>query len=138
MARWQNVEAYLDTLPAGGSFTSRDYASYANVPWPEASQCIQAYLDAQRSPKSRTKYVLQRARGSRTSTAKWLVGQKSKDVRARGLSFSSDVKNNALRAFEPDLRRIATINPGAARRAERVIDATLDGAMKVVEAAVRA
>jgi hypothetical protein len=137
MARWQDVETYLNTLKANESFTSRDYASYAGVSWAEASQCIQSYLGAQRSPRSRTKYVIKRSVGCRTSSAKWLVGQKSKDVRSRGLTFSSDVKNNARRAFEPDVRRIASINPGAARHAERVIDATLEGAMKVLEAAVR-
>ena len=82
--------------------------------------------------------MLTRAPGTHTRNAKWKVGEMAGDLRKQELAFSSDVKAKARGAFEPDLRRIAAINPAAARRAERVIDATLDGAMKVLEAAVRA
>jgi hypothetical protein len=139
MTRWERVEDYIDNnLAVGGVFNSRAYAAANGLGWHEASEHIQAHLIAQRGAKSRTKYVLKRQPGTRTSTSYWSVGERARDVRLAGLAFSSDVKAKWMVAVEPDIRRIAAINPQAAKRAEKVCDATLDGALKVLEAAVRA
>jgi hypothetical protein len=139
MKRWEMVEEYIDdNVPIGQAFTSMGYAAGAGVSRHEASEHIQAYLTAQRGTRARTKYVLKRQPGSRTSNTRWSVGERPRDVRSLGLTFSNDVKAKWMYAVEPDIRRIAAINPAAARRAEKVCDATLDGALKVLEAAVRA
>lgn len=139
MVRWEMVEDYIDNnLSVGQTFTSAMYAAAAGISTWMASERIQAYLTAQRGVKARTKYVLKRAPGTRTRSTHWSIGDRARDVRTLGLSFSSDVKAKWMHAVEPDIRRIAAINPAAARRAERVCDATLDGALVVLEAAVRA
>lgn len=137
-ARWETVERFIDVHGLlSDSFTSAEYAASEGVSGAVASIYIQAHLDAQRGPRSRTKYVLKRMAGTRTRNARWSVGERAKDVRGLGLAFSNDVKLKWMRAVEPDIRRIAAINPLAARRAEIIIDATLDGALKVLEAAVK-
>jgi hypothetical protein len=139
MKRWESVEAYIEhNVAAGAAFTSLQYAAANGLSGAEASEHIQAYLTAQRASRSRTKYVLHRQPGTRTKNAHWTVGVKSKDVRLLGLGFADDVKTKWMLAVEPDIRRIATVNPSAARRAEKVCDATFDGALAVLEAAVRA
>lgn len=136
--KWEQVEDYLDTYGlSGGTFSSAEYSAAWGVSRSAASHHIQAYVAAQRAPKSRTKYVLQRVVGTRTSTSRWSVGEKTKDMRRLGLGFSNDVKTKWIRAVEPDIRRIAAINPAAAHRAEVIIEATCEGALKVLAAAVR-
>lgn len=138
MRRWELVEEYIDTYGMlNESFSAVEYAATNGLSTPTASAYLQAYITAQRGAKSRTKYVLKRMPGTRTRNARWSVGERVKDVRSLGMTFSGDVKAKWLKAVEPDIRRIAAINPQAARRAEIIIDATLDGALKVLEAAVR-
>ena len=82
-------------------------------------------------------YVLRREPGTRTSTARWSVGQRARDVGRLGDGFTNDIRNRFLRAIAPDMNRIAAINPRAAKRAREAITSVLDGAMVVMENAVR-
>ena len=138
IVRWLRLEQYINTLDDREPFTSVAYADWANIGRSEASEHIQAYLEAQRGVHSHTKYVIKRLPGTRTSSAQWIAGERARDVRTLGLTLSSDTRVKMLRALKPDLQRIAEINPAAAHRAEIVAEATIDGAMKVLEAAVRA
>jgi hypothetical protein len=138
MELWRTMEQYIDeNLSIGESFTSTQYAADQGITGARASKHIQGYLQAQRGERSRTRYVLKREPGTRTHSARWSVGERSADIRTAGITFSDDVKKKWMSAVEPDIRRIAAINPKAARRAENIIEATLDGAIKVLEAAVR-
>lgn len=138
-AMWKSVEQFIrDNLDVGDTFTSRDYAAAMGLSHATASRYIQGHLDAQRGPKATCRYVLKRLPGTRTKSAVWSVGDRVRDVRTIGIAFSSDTKAKWMRAVEPDIRRIAAVNPRAARNAENVIDAVFDGALKVLEAAVRA
>ena len=138
LTRWEMLELFLfDHNKAGTRLTSREYATDADISPSEASDRIQAYLSAQRGPKSKTLYVLHRAPNTRTSSAEWLVGIRTKDARDIGTAFQSDVLRKVKRAFEPDLRRLAVLNPRAARLAESQISGVVEGALKVLEAAAK-
>jgi hypothetical protein len=58
------------------------------------------------------------------------------DARATSHQFFEDVKLRFHRAVEPDLDRIATMNPRARRKCEAIIDAVGDGAMRLLQVAV--
>jgi hypothetical protein len=137
MTRWEKLERYLSEhkLP-GQSFTSIDYSTATKRTRLDATTDIQAYLDAQRSVEARTLYVLKREPGTRTSNARWSVGVRTRDARRLGKQFASDVHRQAMRAFKPDLVRLAVLNPHAAKKAESMIESVIDGALKVLEHAV--
>jgi len=131
--KWERLEEWIfdhDTE----TFTSRDVADALGVSSPEASQFIQAYLEAQRQDDSTTLYVLKRE--GRTTRAVWSVGQRVADARVIGGTLFEDVACKVHRAFEPDLRRLAERNPRAARYTERKLEAVVDGALKVLAASV--
>lgn len=135
---WKSIEIYIDkNLAVGSTFTSRDYAASVGVSSAIASRHIQSYLTAQRGADATCKYILKRQPGTRTRNAVWSIGDRARDIRVLGLGFSNDTKTKWKRAVEPDIRRIAAVNPLAARRAEILIDAVFDGALKVLEAAVK-
>ncbi len=135
--RWERLEEYLyDYDLSGKAFAARRYAAERGLPMNEASRDIQSHLSAQRSPKSKTLFVLKREPGRRTRNAIWSVGQRTADVRVLGRGFGDDVRAKFRRAVRPDILRIAQINKRAAKEAERKIDAIADGALKVLEAAV--
>jgi hypothetical protein len=92
---------------------------------------------SQRGAKARTKYVVRRMAGTRTKSARWAFGQRTRDARQIGKAFSDDVVSKALRAFEPDLNRIAALNPRAARQVERTLKATMENAIALLNMAVQ-
>lgn len=122
--RWQRLEEYLyDHHEAGSDFSAEECAELQNMPNEEASADIQAYLEAQRKPDSRTLYVLERVPGTRTRSARWMVGERTKHARAIGAGLADDVSTTVHRAFVPDLRRIGEIKPStkiAARQTELI------------------
>src|SRR5262249_5161557 len=129
MARWEQLEEWLyDTEP--DTFTSHDVAAGLHVSYGEASEFISAYLEAQRAENSRTLFVLKRS--GRTSAAIWSYGDRVVDARAISRTLRDDVHVKVLHAFAPDLRRLATRNPRAAKRVERVIRSVVDGALVVL------
>lgn len=137
--RWERLEAYLfDHEKEGSDFGVEEYV--AEMGFDEVAEGtgdIQAYLDAQRRRDSKTLYVLRRVPGTRTRSARWAVGVRSRDARLIGAGFYDDVRRRVQRAFMPDILRIRTINPRAARRVETQINAIVDGAMKVLAAAAQ-
>lgn len=137
MTKWEQFEAWLfEHLPLGGRIGSnRDLAEAADITPAEASAWIASYLDAQRSKKATTLYVLRRG-GGRTTNAEWWSGVRSADAGAVGHMYFDDTRAKFRRAVEPDLRRIAARNPRAAKRCATLIDAISDGAMRVLQAAV--
>ncbi|MBA2742686.1 MAG: hypothetical protein H0U46_11845 [Actinobacteria bacterium] len=131
--RWERLEAWLfdnDTR----EFTVYELAGDLKIPTCEASALINAYLAAQRSVNPTTLYVLKRQ--GRTRNAVWSVGQRTADARIIGGTLFEDVAVKVRRAFEPDLQRIAERNPRAAKYADAKIAAVMDGALKVLAAAV--
>jgi hypothetical protein len=135
VTRWEQLEAWLfESNTFGGQFTNHDVADGLGVSSSEASTYLQSYLDAQRSTRSRTLYVIHRT--GRTSTAVWQAGVRTADVRATSNQFFDDVKVRFVRAVEPDLARIAELNPRARRKCEAIIDAVGEGAMKLLQVAV--
>jgi hypothetical protein len=95
---------------------------------------IQSYLDAQRSRRSRTLYVIRRQ--GRTSRSIWHVGVRTADARAASFQFFDDVRQRFLIAVEPDLTRIGQLNPRARRKCEAIVAAVGEGAMQLLRVAV--
>jgi hypothetical protein len=139
MTRWERLEGFLDRNDmAGNTFMATGYAKamdFEDVA--EATEDIQRYLKAQRSKRSRTRYVLRRVAGTRTGKARWAVGTRTADAQNIGLGLFDDTRAKVKRAFEPDLVRIKALNPRAARRVDAQIDAVLDGAMRILEVAAQ-
>ena len=135
MTHWERVERWLsENHTFGGTFMNHELAEGLGVSPAEASALIQSHLDAQRSPTARTLYVLHRS--GRTSAAVWRAGVRTADARAVSGQYFDDVKRKFLRAVEPDLKRIASVNPRAARQCEAIVEAVGDGAMKLLQIAV--
>ena len=138
MTRWRHLEEYARTaMLLGSSFSAHEYAAATDITVEQASRNIQAYLGAQRSERSKTAYILRRTPGTRTRNARWAVGRRTADARAVGKVFGDDVKAKALRAFEPDLNRIAELNPRTAALVERQLRATMENAIALLSMAVQ-
>jgi hypothetical protein len=135
LTKWEVLEEWLhDRHTFGGDFDSVDVAEGLGIDPADASQHIQSYLSAQRSPKSSTLYVIHRT--GRTTSSRWHSGIRTADARATSYQYFSDVTRKFERALAPDLQRIAALNPRAARRCHSIIEAVGEGAMKVLLAAV--
>lgn len=137
MSRWERLEEFLfDYDKAGGEFTVHEYAAEIGLDTSEGTDDIQSYLRAQRSSKSTTLYVIKRNPATRTTTARWSVGVRTRDARLVGKTLYEDTRVKVKRAFMPDLVRIGSLNPRAKHLVEAQVDAVIDGAMKVLEMAV--
>jgi hypothetical protein len=134
MTRWERLEAWLfDQDLQNGEFTAVEYAAAQGFEVEEATRDIQGYLSAQRVRRgSQTLFVLRRVPGTRTTSSRWHVGVSVKDARAIGTGFSDDVARRALRAFEPDLLRLAERNPRAKRQVEAQVRATIGHAVEIL------
>jgi len=133
MTYWETLEAWLFDHDAE-RFTVYDIAGGMSISVIEASGLIQAYLSAQRADKPRTLYVLKR--DGRTKAAVWSVGQRTADARSIGKTLFEDVEVKVLRAFAPDLERLAERNPRAARYAKAKIVAVIESALPMLAASV--
>lgn len=117
--KWEWFErSFLDPLyeyatgkDERAGFSAEAAAAYLGIEVAEASDFVQSYLGATRSPRSETKYVLRRE--GRTKNAIWYVGSKTRDAKRHLGQFGSDVRRKITRTLEPDLRRIGEINPRA-------------------------
>lgn len=121
MMKWEVFEEYLferDLLSE--AFKCETVAADLGISTREASMLIQAYLDAQRSPTSRTLFVL--SRNGRTSAAVWHVGARSADVRGLARQVLDDMAIKVYDALEPDMRRMAYLNP----RCAKLVNATTE------------
>jgi hypothetical protein len=134
---WELLEPFLAARKPGEDFSAAEYAASEGIEREEASWRIQAYLTAQRGSRSKTEFVLHRVPGTRTRTARWAHGVRAKDARAHGATLTDDVRTRVLRALQPDLERVATLNPRATKLVEGQITAIVDGAMKVLEVAAQ-
>lgn len=135
LTKWEALETWIfDNKEA--SFTSTKLAAAWKISAVKATEAIQAYLDAQRRPNSNTLYVLKRE--GRTRSAQWSVGHRTVDARVIGGVLFEDVKVKVMRAFKPDMERLAAKNPRAARYCEQKIAAVVDGALVVLASAVDA
>jgi len=135
VTHWEQLEEWIfENHPTGGAFSNRELASRLGVSRRQASRLIRRYTDAQRRPRSRTLYVLHR--NGRTSRAVWRFGIRTADMRGIGGQYFDDVQQKFHRAVEPDLRRIAALNPRAARQCEAIIEAVGDSAMRLLQVAV--
>jgi hypothetical protein len=131
--RWHGLDSWISSERVT-SFTAAALANELNIGVGEASALIQDYLAAQRNPLQRTGYVLRRE--GRTRGAVWYVGHRTQDMRRRGEQFVDDTRCAVMRAFKPDLEAIGMANPRARVKAERAIEAMVDGALVVMAAAV--
>ena len=138
MKRHERLEEYLfDHDKDGSDFSAVEYADAVDIDGADASADIQAYLVAQRGVRADTLYVLYRKPGTRTTSARWMVGTKAADARRIGKALTDDTKHRVMEAFAPDLHRIAKLNPQAARRTAAQISGVMDGVLKVLEAAAQ-
>ena len=134
MTYWEQLERWLAGQPKNRHFTVYDVADELSVPVFTASGLIQAYLGAQRRSDSPTAYVLKRE--GRTRAAIWSRGERRADAHIIGGMLFDDVRTKVIRAFKPDLERLADLNPNAASYAEAKIVAVMDGALRVLAASV--
>lgn len=136
--QWERLQKYLDDHNKQGTdFDCAEYAAKIQLSHHEASADIQAYLYEQRRVSSEALYVLRRVPGTRTRGARWAVGMRTHDVALVGVAFYDDVVRKAERGLEPDLRRIAEINPRAARKTRLMVSQVLGPAMQLLAAAVQ-
>lgn len=133
MTRWERLEAWIFDHEAE-EFTNLDVAKGLGITPQNASLLIRSYTTAQRSPESRTLYVLKR--NGRTSAAIWSVGQRTEDAHMICGTLFEDVSVKVHRAFKPDLQRLEARNPRAARYVEAKLEAVIDGALKVLAASL--
>jgi hypothetical protein len=132
-ANWQILEAWIEATQPDW-FTVYMLAEGLGIHPHTASGLIQSYLHAQRGPNSTTLHVLKRS--GRTRAAVWSVGENMAGVRLVCHTGFEDIVVKLRRAISADLVRIAAVNPRVARYAEARIDSTMDGALKVVAAAL--
>src|SRR5262245_36281038 len=120
---WQDLESYLTEYDAVGSwFMVGDYAEARNLSTWQASADIQDYLREQRkASESEAQFALYRMPGTRGRGARWVVGSRAKNAREVGRALYSDVERKVMRAFMPDLRHIARVNPRTAAQTARQI-----------------
>jgi hypothetical protein len=135
MKRWEIIEALFvkHNLKPTTVFDCEWVAVELHISTQEASELIQAYLAAQRGKRINTLYVLKRMPGTRTRTAEWVVGQRSKDIKVITKAFSNDIKRRFKRAIEPDLEALAEINPNAAKSADAMINAFVGSLIPLLE-----
>lgn len=117
-SRWQRLDEWLDeTEPK--QITNADVAKAMDVSPPVATRYIQAHLDVSRRPDSPTLFQLKRK--GRTRTTVWQVHNRlAGQVIDRTLY--EDFRTRILRAYVPDMAKLAEVNPRVRRRCERRID----------------
>lgn len=122
MFKWEQLEVHLfDREALGEEFNCPALADDLGITRREATSLIQCYLSAQRRPNSRTLFVI--SRQGRTAAAVWHVGVRSRDVRLLTRQCLSDMGVKVTASLEPDLRRMAGLNPRCSRLAEAMTNA---------------
>jgi len=133
MKLWQLFETeVLDDLEEGSSFTARQLGEAAALDTTEASRWITLYVDAQRRPRSRTKYVLHRT--GRTASAVWSLGVRTNDARDIVGQFGDDTRYRLFYAVRPDLQRIAKKNGRSTKAIEEQLSPAIDGVVQIIGA----
>jgi hypothetical protein len=139
LALWEVLEEWLvdnDYPESHDRFTSATLVTGLDLSGSEASAMINSHLHAQRAPKSKTLYVLKRE--GRTRAAVWSVGVRKVDVEVINQTLYEDIRVKVRRAFAPDLLRVRQLNPGTARYVDKTIDSVVEGAMRILAAALDA
>lgn len=130
---WKELEVrYLDPNGIGYEFTNHDVANELLLTPRQASQYIQAYTNAQTRKRSTTRYVLVRI--FRTSSAVWIIGNRTADARDLTGQFGDDIRRRIERAIEPALARIAAINPRAVPVVQSALEPAVHSMGQMVEA----
>lgn len=124
--RWEVLEDWLIESEAT-EFTAHTLAAALGCDVGEASALINSHLGAQRGARSRTLFVIKR-RG-RTRSAVWSAGERTVDVRALNATVFDDIRVKVGQAWQPDVERIAALNPRTARRVALTLDSVLNGAL---------
>jgi hypothetical protein len=135
MKRWEILEALFLRLgiTSNNRFMNDWVAVQLGVSTTEATEYIQSYLAAQRAKTSNTLFVLKRMPGTRTANAQWAIGQRQYDAKLVTKAFSSDIKCRFMLAIEPDLNRMAAINPQAAQQAQTKINTIVNSVVPLIE-----
>lgn len=135
---WRDFENYLAPFAKDGSdFSVYECADEMGLEVAEASHEIQRYQRAQRGPDSKTMYVLRRVPGTRTRSARWAAGIRTRDANMIGVTFHSDASCRVNRAVVPDWQAVVRLNPRASRRVERMTTSMVDHALAMVELAIQ-
>jgi hypothetical protein len=131
--RWKVLEDWI--LGTGTMrFTAMQLAGSLRIPMSEASLLINSHLHSQRGRRSESLYLIKRE--GRTRNAAWTVGERTADVRILNDTLLGDIRVKVLRAWGPDMKRLAEINPRAARRVEMTLKSVIDGALVVLAGAL--
>lgn len=134
MYQWERFEEYLfEADVAGNTFNAEAVASDFGFSVPEASRMIQSYLDAQNRPTSKTLFVLNRERGTRTRNTMWHVGVKTRDVRELSHQAVDDFRNRLRRYVAPTLGRMGQLNSRAVPIVEACVK-SLDAGLELLVA----
>ena len=133
---WKLVEEFLQSPEGKGQFTVRAYAEWQHIDVCAASQHLQAYKDAQRTDRSKTKFMLHRVPGTRTTASIWRAGARKSDAQRRSKTLLSDVRTATHDAYSPDMLRIAQISPKLAKQIRTLVDSKLKDALAELEGAI--
>ena len=116
--RWEKLDEWLDeTEPK--QITNADVAAAMDVSPAVATRYIQAHLDVSRRPDSPTIYQLKRK--GRTRTAVWQVHNRLAG-QLIDRTLYEDFRTRILRAYVPDMAKLAQVTPRRRKRCERRID----------------
>lgn len=121
MTLWERMEEFLYAAELGGikSFTNHDVAHVLKVSPSRASQLIDAYQVAMTKPNCNTLFAIHRE--GRTASARWIIGQSTKDLRAMTAQFADDVENRIVSAVVPTMNHIGQLNPKALPQATKTL-----------------
>ena len=131
--RWKVLEDWI--LDTGiTQFTAAQLAAALRIPMGEASLLINSHLGSQRGRRSQSLYLIKRE--GRTRNSIWSAGERTADVRVLNDTLLADIRVKVARAWAPDLKRIAEINPRAAKKVEMTLQSVIDGALVVLAGAL--
>lgn len=137
MERWEHLEQWIhkqvkvdDKKIATFQFTARDLAADCGIEMWEATGQIQSYLRAQRRENPTTLYALRRE--GRTRGAVWGVARRVAQARVINETLLDDVVTKVNRGWQPDMKRLALLDPDNAIYVERKIESVMTGALVVL------
>jgi hypothetical protein len=135
VTKWEVLEEWMfDTFGVdGGDFDNRMVAEGIGITGADATDLIQAHLDAQRAVGVKTLYMIYR--DGRTTSAMWHCGENVPAIRAISRQLNSDFKRTYNRAYASDLNAIAEKNPRAAKKVEQMLEIMEELVLRALEIA---
>lgn len=116
MTNWEEVASFLDYYKLNcredGEFAVGDLADFLGSTIAEASTAIQNYHQAKRNNKNKVpqKSIIRKA-GTRTTRAKYFVGNGKDALREMARSYASDVLCKWERSTSKDMRAFLRTHP---------------------------